>query len=164
MCTLNDREPRPRRESHPCAESRAAPTPRLEPRHARAESHATPRASSRDSPRPRLEPRPTPSRRAPSCRAPSRHATSCCAPSRRATPSRRAQPVAPRPVVQRPVVPCPDHPDKRMQAGLGWPAQRKRKKVSNKQSGLPGCRTKHELSIGVRVCAHAFRFPARHLS
>ena len=114
-----------------------------------------------------VAPRPVAPRPAPSC-----HATSCHAPC-----------VMLRPVVPRPVVPCPVAPQPRraaapsrrspsrrapscsapscrapttqtrMPIGLGWPAQRKRKKVSNKQSGLPGCRTKHELSIGVRVRA-----------
>ena len=67
---------------------------------------------------------------APSRRSPSRRAPSCSAPSCRAPTTQTRMPI-----------------------GLGWPAQHKGKKISNKQSGLPGCRTKHELSIGVRVRA-----------
>ena len=90
--------------------------------------HAAPR---RAAPR-RAVPRraAAPSRRSPSRRAPSCSAPSCSAPSCRAPTTQTRMPI-----------------------GLGWPAQHKGKKISNKQSGLPGCRTKHELSIGVRVRA-----------
>ena len=103
-----------------------------------------------------VAPRPVAPRPAPSCHAPCVMLRPGAAP-RRAVPRRAAAPSRRSPSRRAPSCSAPScrapTTQTRMPIGLGWPAQHKGKKISNKQSGLPGCRTKHELSIGVRVRA-----------